>query len=157
MTALIREPIIIVSDDGLLVFETLSHATTYIEPRDTEDCTSAFDSEGRLLRVLETNALEEQEPDALPKTSPWLPGIVRRFIQRWMERELADIRRTEIEPLEQEPTHQSELREILTHWLVTTTSLNEHKRKGILPVSREQLAQESLEQLVSRALKYSVR
>ncbi len=156
MTAPIREPIIVVSDDGLLVFETLSHATTYIEPWDAEDCTPAFDSEGRLLRVLETNALEEQELDTLPKASPWLPGIVRRFVQRWMWRELADIRRTKIEPSEQEPTHQSELREVLTDWLVTTTSLYEHQRKGILPVSREQLAQESLEQLVGRALYFSV-
>ena len=150
-----KEPIIVVCDE-VFVFETISNATTFIEPWDTEDCI-AYDSEGRLLRVFETNALDEREPSARPKAPSWLPALVRRYVQRYMEGQLAGVRQTKIETVEPEPTHQSELREVLTDWLVSTSVwLYEHKRRGV-PVSRDELSQEPLERLISRALEYGTR
>ena len=150
MIAPIKEPIIVVCDE-VLVFETLSHATTYIEPWDTEDCDAAYDSEGRLLRVVATTALLERKSNASPKTRSWLPAIVRRFMQQPMESQLAGLKLTKIEAVETEPTHQPQLEEVLVDWLARI-----YVRRDV-PVSRKQLSRESLEQLVRRAMEYSTR
>jgi hypothetical protein len=163
MTASIKEPIIVVCDE-VLVFESLSHAITFIEPWDAEDCSPVYDSEGRLLRVYQSSKLEEQAPRAKSEIPSWVPAFARRYVQwymdrqqRYFEQQLADFKLTKIEALEREPTHQSELRQVLIDWLSSTSAWRyEHKRSRVL-VTKEELSREPLEQLVNRALEDSVK
>jgi hypothetical protein len=163
LMAPIKEPIIVVCDE-VLVFETLSHATTYIEPWDAEDCPAAYDSEGRLLRVFQSSKLEEQEPPAKRQIPFWMPAIVRPYAERYLDRqqrlarkELAAFKMTKIEAQEREPTHEGELRTVLIDWLARVyRSLYEHREIKAL-VLKEELAREPLERLVTRVLEPSVR
>ena len=94
-------PLVIGSDDGLLLFPSVKAARGYLEVPDVEAGVygPAFDAEGRLLSVELPADRFEKKPDA-----GW-----RRL--RW--RVSPQFNPVDVRLLEEEPTHRSELIELL--------------------------------------------
>jgi hypothetical protein len=103
-----KAPVILSNYGDVLIFDSIEKAERYIEPIDvTNNEYIAYDSEGRLLRLVEQS----------------------RY-------------RVIVEPVESDPSHRGELREILVDFLAR------------IGVSQNWLAGASLEDLVTKGLEY---
>lgn len=137
MESAIRPPIIVVCD-VVYVFDTLAEAESYIEPWDADDCT-AYDSEGRLLRLLGMRDWEQSRAQTKPTTfKQWLVQVLKGTVEHppW----------TKIIPTEVEPTHAREAADAIRNRLI---GLNEPwgKKWPGLGLSPEWLATASLQEL----------
>ncbi|HET9492719.1 MAG TPA: hypothetical protein VFR15_00645 [Chloroflexia bacterium] len=138
MESVIKPPIIVVCD-VVYVFDTLAKAESYIEPVDADDCT-AYDSEGRLLRLLGAEYWEQSR--AQNKSSTF-----KEQLAQLLKSTVADPQWTKIIPAEAEPMHALEATEAIRNRLI---GLNEPlgKKWSGLGLSTEWLASASLPELI---------
>jgi hypothetical protein len=134
----IKPPIIVVCD-VVYVFDTLSEAEDYIEPWDADDC-SAYDSEGRLLRLLGMKDWEQTRPRTRPAT-------FKERLALFLEGTVEGPPWTKIVSDEAEPTHALEAADAIRNHLI---GLNEPWGKKLpgLGLAPEWLASASLSELM---------
>lgn len=122
-------PLVIGSDDGLLLFPSLEAARGYLEVPDVEAGVygPAFDAEGRRLIVEAPAELFEARP--------------RGSLQRLRWRILREFNAVEVRVAEDQPTHQPQLIELLASALGETT-----------PNANDGTGRSDLDYLLTRAL-----
>jgi hypothetical protein len=122
-------PLVVGSDDGLKLFRSVEAARGWLELPDVEDGVygPAFDAEGRLLRIELPAEASDPEPPRGPRRITW-----RLF------RGSNPIR---VRLLEEHPTHQSQLVELLA------SALGEP-----LPSDIDRFPQTALDDLLARAV-----
>ena len=138
----IKPPIIVVCDDTY-VFETLSAAEDYIEPVDADDCTAAYDSEGRSLRLLGTLYWEQSRDQSSAHNKP---STLKERLAQFLKGAYEAPPWTKIVPAEADPTHADEAASALRNLLISVNEPSGKKWPG-LGLSPEWLATASLQEL----------
>jgi hypothetical protein len=138
----IKPPIIVVCDTAY-VFDTLTEAEDYIEPWDADDC-AAFDSEGRLLRMI---GYKDWRPSKAQSRSKSFKERLAHLLSGHPESPAEGPSWTKIIPDEAEPTHAREAADAIRNRLI---GLNEPwgKKWPGLGLSPEWLISASLYDLI---------